>query len=209
MDTIPKKQLYEQKRQQKLEAKEARRKERRKNQLMFSLAVGIPILLIGGFISYILYTSSGANIPDIGELFADQGRTHIKEGQAHPDYNSNPPTSGWHYDAPADWGVYKEEFPQERLIHNLEHGGIVIQYKPELDPQIISELEELKTSEFECKLVIAPNKNLDKNIALTAWRRLYKAEGYEEETIKNFIKKYRDTGPELVPCSVKASQMQK
>ena len=204
-----KKDLYEQRKQQKLEAKEQARKERRKNQLFFGLAVGVPVLLIGGFISYILYTSSGANIPDIGELFDDQGRTHIKEGEAHPAYNSNPPTSGWHYDTPADWGVYKEEIPQERLIHNLEHGGIVIQYKPDFDQAAIAKIEELKTSELECKLVIVPNKNLDKNIALTAWRRLYKSDIYDETAIKNFIKKYRNTGPERVPCSVKASQMQK
>ncbi|MBI3335750.1 MAG: DUF3105 domain-containing protein [Candidatus Portnoybacteria bacterium] len=204
-----KKDLYEQRKQQKFEAKEARRKEQRKSQLFFGLAVGVPVLLIGGFISYILYTSSGAGIPDIGEFFADQGRTHIKEGEAHPAYNSNPPTSGWHYDTPVDWGVYKEETPEERLIHNLEHGGIVIEYKPDFDPSIIAKLEDLKTSEFECKLVVASNKNLDKNIAVRAWHRLYKTDAYDETIIKNFIKKYRDTGPELVPCSVKASQMQR
>jgi len=104
--------------------------------------------------------------------------------------------------------VYDKELPQEQLIHNLEHGGIVIQYKLDLDKAIIAKLEDLKKSEFECKLVVAPYKGLDKNIALTAWHRLYKTDTYDETTIKNFIKKYRDTGPEFVPCSVKAAPMQ-
>ena len=34
--------------------------------------------------------------------YPELGRDHIFPGQAHPDYNSNPPTSGWHFPQPAD-----------------------------------------------------------------------------------------------------------
>lgn len=202
-NNITKKEIYEQKRQKKIETEEKQKKEKKKNQLLFSLAVAIPLVILGGIMGYALYAGSGGDnvaTPDIAELLPDQGTTHIKEGEAHPPYNSNPPTSGWHYGNPVDWGTYKEKFSQEQLVHNLEHGGIVIQYKPTLDPPIIKKLEELKASEFECKLVVAPNDALDKNIALTAWRRLYTSDTYDENSVKAFIKKYRNTGPELVPC---------
>ena len=43
-------------------------------------------------------------------------------------YNSFPPSSGPHYQQPAPWGIYEDPIKQTILVHNLEHGGIVIQY---------------------------------------------------------------------------------
>ena len=44
------------------------------------------------------------------------------------DYNSNPPTSGKHYE---DWirsGVYSEPKEDRNLVHSLEHGYVIISY---------------------------------------------------------------------------------
>ena len=43
-------------------------------------------------------------------------------------YNSFPPSSGPHYQQPAPWGIYEDPIKQTILVHNLEHGGIVVQY---------------------------------------------------------------------------------
>lgn len=201
-NNITKKQLYQEKRQQKFEAKEQAHKEKKKDNTLLLVAILVPLVLIGGIIVYGFYAQkSSVMTKEIGEFLPDQGRTHIKAGEVHPAYNSNPPASGWHYDDPVDWGVYKNEQVEERLVHNLEHGGIVIQYKPTLDSATIAKLEELKKSKFECKLVVAPFDKLDKNIALTAWRRLYKNDTFDEKTIKEFIQQYHDRAPESVPCS--------
>lgn len=208
MEQQSKKEYYEAARQEKMQARKLQTSEGKQRRVLTWTAVAVPVGIIIALLAYILIKTGGASIPDIGQTFPDQGRDHIADGASHPAYNSNPPTSGWHYATPADWGVVKEELPQERLVHNLEHGGIVIQYKPDLDKTIVEKLENLKKSAFECKLVVAPYKGLDKAIALTAWHRLYKTDTYEETTIKNFIKKYRDTGPEFVPCSAKAAPMQ-
>jgi thiol-disulfide isomerase/thioredoxin len=40
-----------------------------------------------------------------GKSIPIQPAKHIQPGASHPDYNSNPPTSGWHYPKQADWGV--------------------------------------------------------------------------------------------------------
>lgn len=193
--------------QEKLQAQEERHKEANRNRFLLIASFVIPILLLGGIVAYALFYSTTEDIPSIGETIPEQGREHIAQGAAHPEYSSNPPASGWHYETWADWGVYSEEQSQELLIHNLEHGGIVIQYKPDVDKETIAKLEDLKKSEFSCKIVVAPYSKLDTNIALTAWTQLYKSDTYEEETIKNFIRKYRDKGPENVPCSVKPTDM--
>src|SRR3989344_5078 len=52
----------------------------------------------------------------------------VAVGASHEAYNSNPPTSGPHYEQPSRWGVSQAELPDEQLIHNLEHGGIWISY---------------------------------------------------------------------------------
>lgn len=197
--------------QEKMAAQEIRIKERKRTSIVMILAVVAPLLLVAVLVAFALMTRQPKeDIPDVGEAITIQGREHIKVGVSHGEYNSNPPTSGWHYEVPAEWGVYTKELPQEQLIHNLEHGGIVIQYKPTLDKETIAQLEDLKKSEFECKLVVAPYNNLDThiNIALTAWGRLHESAEYNETDIKNFIKKYKDTGPEFVPCSASAAPMQ-
>ena len=52
--------------------------------------------------------------------------------QLHLDpYSSLPGTSGPHWQTPANWGVYSTPQNESQLIHNLEHGGIVIWYDPE------------------------------------------------------------------------------
>src|SRR3989344_3474582 len=59
----------------------------------------------------------------IGQVFENQGQTHIKRGESHTIYNSNTPTSGWHWLDPASWGVYNRPLVDEQAVHNLEHGG--------------------------------------------------------------------------------------
>ena len=53
---------------------------------------------------------------------------HISETDTFAGYNSIPPTSGTHWAVPAEWGIYDEPVPNERQVHNLEHGGVMIQY---------------------------------------------------------------------------------
>lgn len=207
MDELTKKESYQEKRREK-SAKRAQEEKQKKQKTRFTfIAIAAPLIVIFSLLFFLVGRGSSSKIPDIGQLFPIQGRDHIAEGAPHPPYNSNPPTSGWHYATPSDWGVHKDEISQERLVHNLEHGGIVIQYKPDTLKDIIQKLESLKDSNFACKLVVAPYAKLDKNIALSAWGRLYKSNAYDETTIKNFIRKYYDRAPEAPSCDQKAAPM--
>src|SRR5687767_14475686 len=65
----------------------------------------------------------------IGTRVAPQPGTHVG-GNQRVEYASLPPTSGSHWDLPhAGWGVKDNAQDDERVVHNLEHGGIVINYK--------------------------------------------------------------------------------
>ena len=54
-------------------------------------------------------------------------RRHISEGTT-VEYNTVPPTSGDHYARWAECGFEEFELVDERIVHNLEHGNIVISY---------------------------------------------------------------------------------
>lgn len=166
------------------------------------------VFLIGagfGFWTFILPffqtsdTVSNSNLFDIKEkFFLAQTRQHIAVGAIHPDYNSDPPTGGWHYDSPVQTGIYDKEFPDEQLIHNLEHGHIWIVYHPNLDAETIEKLAVM-TKSFSSKIIMTPRNKNNTPIAIVAWEYLLNLDNFDESKIQGFIKTYRGKGPENIP----------
>lgn len=151
------------------------------------------VILFGGILWINKMRSDARNIPAIGTSFPIQGQEHIAVGATHPEYNSNPPTSGWHYAQPATWGVHQDELPDEQLIHNLEHGGIWISYK-DVDPTTKSELERIARSNQ--KVILTPRSKNDAPIVLASWGRSQKLEKFDRDAIINFIKANKNKSPE-------------
>lgn len=131
-----------------------------------------------------------------GQAVAIQGREHIPVNASHPTYNSNPPTSGWHYEGPAAWGVYQRELPDEQLIHNLEHGGIWISYK-DIAPETKTKLETL-ANKYSGSVVLTPRSKNTAPIVLAAWGRLQELTEYDEGAIIAFIKANKNKSPEAL-----------
>jgi hypothetical protein len=139
------------------------------------------------------------------EQIANQGQDHIEAGANHAGYNSNPPTSGPHHPRPTDWGVKDSAIPDETLVHNLEHGGIVINYRPDIGEDKIQQLKQIFRSlppseQFNTiKAVLVPRPSNDRPISVTAWTYLMHLDSPEEAKIKQFYSDHVDKGPELVP----------
>lgn len=201
MNDLTPKEIYEQKKKEKLGA--VVKTERLKNFKKFFVWFVI-ILIAGGGI----YWFAKRNREKIAErkIYAveipDQGRNHIDVGAPHPVYNSNPPTSGWHYENPAEKGVYKKELSDEQLIHNLEHGYIWISYRSDASPKIVEQLENFYG--FGKKIIVEPRKENDKLIAISAWNWLDKFDPESKEKlsdvelkqIQDFVDTYINRGPE-------------
>lgn len=136
-----------------------------------------------------------------GQSFPSQGQQHINDGQAHEPYSTNPPTSGPHYQTPARWGIYDNPLPDESLVHNLEHGGIVIHYNCASGcPELVQQLKDL-AGQYRSKVVLAPRPNaqVPHRITLTAWTWLDGFNDFDAARIRGFIAAHKDKGPELVP----------
>ncbi|MDZ4278563.1 MAG: DUF3105 domain-containing protein [Dehalococcoidia bacterium] len=119
--------------------------------------------------------------------------------------NSNPPAGGPHWSGncgddpsaapafcgPAPWGVFREEWDAATLVHNMEHGGVVLWYNT-TDQDLIGELEALVTKRLEDGelLVMAPYPEMEEgHIALTSWSRIDKfpVADYSPERVETFI----------------------
>lgn len=158
------------------------------------------ILVVAG-LGFFLFQASNKPIDPTtqpGQTYENLGAEHITDGSTeHAPYNSNPPTSGPHWPQPAVWGIYKQKQPDERLIHNLEHGGIWISYKPDVSAETITLLEDF--AKRYKKVIVEPREENTAPIALAAWTHMQTLDSYDERTIIKFIEAYYDQGPEKVP----------
>jgi Protein of unknown function (DUF3105) len=129
-------------------------------------------------------------------------------------WNTSPPTNGPHFGVPAIFGVYDTPLEQTRVVHNLEHGGVYIQYGSDVSPETVDELRAFYDDHQDGTL-LAPLPELGRTIALGAWvapdggyRRgqgyLAKCQGFDRAAFAAFFDAYQFKGPERFPPSTLA-----
>jgi hypothetical protein len=112
-----------------------------------------------------------------------------RPGERHVPYNSNPPTSGPRLPYLADWGVNKLPVPPELQVHNLEHGGVAIQYNcPTECADLVAALERIAMN--RPFVLVAPYPWMSSRIALTAWGRIDTFNELDLGRIQRFINAY-------------------
>ncbi len=127
-----------------------------------------------------------------GDHVASQGNQHIAEiGEQHPDYNTNPPTSGWHVGTLAPWGAYDYIVPDELLLHNMEDGGVILWYAFGTPTQNQDRIRALQTiANGYAKTIIAPREDMPTPYALTAWQRLQRFDSPDRNRMRAFLTAY-------------------
>lgn len=132
------------------------------------------------------------------EEYPSEGAAHVPLGQ-RVTYRTDPPNSGPHYDRWAPPGFYTQPIVDELLVHNLEHGHIIIFYRPgELSPEdeaYLLTLTRTYTGDWDAVLAV-PRPGMAHPFTLAAWRRLLRLETLEKEAVEAFIDAYRGRGPE-------------
>lgn len=136
----------------------------------------------------------------IGDKVEETGNGfHVKRGESHSGYSTNPPSSGPHWgDGVAGTGIHDTEVPDELLVHSLEHGAAILWYKADLPKD---EVEKLKTvfNAASGKKIMVPRKNLDVPVALTSWGWILKQKSIDEAKITEFLETNNDRAPEKAP----------
>jgi hypothetical protein len=171
------------------------------------LAIGA-ILLLGLVILLLVLMFGGGGQGDTsttGVRQVNAGRAHIEEGTQGSDYTSVPATSGPHWNSassPGPWGVYTNAQPQERFLHNLEHGGIVIWYQPaQVNAEDVASLtayvqQQITTERF--KVILTPWSGTDFGhpIAVTAWDWLLYLDAVDLDKVRGFTDAHYGDAPE-------------
>lgn len=196
-DNLQPKNEYFLKKQEKEETAKAEKQKKMMKKLGWGL-IALGVLVIFVWKGYGYFQKASSRNPAPGQFFEAQSRDHIKNGEKHPAYNSNPPTGGWHYDQPAQTGIYDEELSDEQLIHNLEHSHIWIAYRSDLPLEQIEHLADI-AKDYGSKIIMTLRPANDTKIALVAWEHLLKFEEVNEAQIREFIEAYRGlAGPEKI-----------
>lgn len=148
-----------------------------------SAAVVVAAVAVGAF----AYRVSG-DLPGIS--LPDQGNRHLGSlDEPHEPYNSDPPTSGPHLSYLAPWGVHERPIPAQLQVHNLEDGGVLVQYGCEC-PELVARLRNL-VERHDRYVILAPYPGMASPIALTAWTRMDTLDAFDERRITRFIEAYR------------------
>lgn len=138
-------------------------------------------------VGYFAYRAQ-ADLP--GQKLPSQGNLHVQTlGDPHEPYNSTPPTSGPHLPYVAPWGIHTKPIPDELQVHNLEDGGVMVQYSCEC-PELAEQLAAI-VRRYDRFVVLAPYPTMKSRVALTAWTRLETLDEFDASRIERFIKAYR------------------
>lgn len=149
---------------------------------------------------------------------------HVPEGTI-VDYNSNPPSSGPHYPIWANFGEYPAPVQAGYLVHDLEHGAVLLLYKPcdddagapggdasDVDAAAPGACASIKDAlrrvrdaiptdpvcdpSIRVRVIIAPYPELDVPIAAAAWGWTYRANCLDETSLRDFALAHYGQGPE-------------
>jgi hypothetical protein len=149
--------------------------------------LAVVVVVVAALVGWFAYRAA-ADLP--GEKLPDLGNLHIQTASdPHAPYNSEPPTSGPHLPYIAPWGVHTRPIPNELQVHNLEDGGVMIQYSCTC-PELVDKLRGI-VGRYDKFVVLAPYPGMKTRIALTAWTRLDRFEEFDEKRVVRFIDAYR------------------
>lgn len=117
---------------------------------------------------------------DAVEVFEDLPTTHTDEAVEYP---TEPPVGGPHAGEWLDCGTYDEQVPAENLVHDLEHGTVVVAHDPDLGADDVARLAELLPQNG----ILTPWVGLDAPVVVVVWERRLALTGADDPRLELFI----------------------
>ncbi len=218
---------------------QARAAEQRKKMVGYGAAAAIAIIAVAvGILLLAGGEDAGSGPGNAGNVFPDGGsfpeqkvfdigpaakaagcQLQTKKGTARGHttslsdrvkYNTNPPTTGRHYEIPAQDGIYGEAPQDEQLVHNMEHGRVIIWVKPSLPAKQRADIRAM-VEDDPYQMVLVPRRNMPYAVAATAWDADPAPNGTGElllcndvndktfDALQSFRDEHRSQGPEPIP----------
>jgi hypothetical protein len=142
--------------------------------------------------------------------FPSEGRGHVTRTLTAADYKTNPPTSGDHNPTPAPDGNYPpgNEPAVENWVHTLEHGRVLLMYKPGAPQKAVTALQKLyeepvlSSGKSYHMVLMQNNTKMPFQTAAVAWQHYIGCNDLSPrgiEAMRKFRDRYVDHGPEFIP----------
>jgi len=137
-------------------------------------------------------------------------REHTTSLDTHVKYSTNPPTSGRHYQIPAQDGIYGDPPQDEELVHGMEHGRVIFWVKPSVPEEQRADIRAL-VEDDSYQMFLVPRANMPYAVAATAWDadpapngtgKLMTCDQVNDKTydaLAAFRDEHRSQGPEPIP----------
>jgi hypothetical protein len=134
-------------------------------------------------------------------------------------WNTDPPSNGQHYPLWAVWGFYTSPINPRMVVHNEEHGGVILWWGPKVPASTVEQLRTFYNQQPDGSFG-TPYAKLGSKVAITAWtgdparygHGNYFGQGHiaicprvDAKTLTAFDAfrtAYRGKGPEGIPLSL-------
>jgi hypothetical protein len=136
-----------------------------------------------------------------------KSRQHVTSLTAKVKYNTDPPASGSHYYQPAVWDFYTTPANPIQVVHNEEHGGVILWWGDKVPASTVDKLRAFY-NESPNGMLGTPYAKLGNKVAITVWTapadglgegHLAVCPTFNEKAFKAFRDAYRGQGPERYP----------
>ncbi|MEO5633678.1 DUF3105 domain-containing protein [Gaiella sp.] len=196
-------------------------------RLLIMMGIAAVVVVIAGGLSFVLFGNgssvtggasaaeatkklegAGCTVKAVNSIASNDHSVATPEGTSSK-WNTSPPTSGPHYSQQAIWGSFTEPLLQAQVVHNLEHGGIFIQYGEDVPKATVDQLQVFYDAHRNGTL-LAPLPSLGSKIALGAWTTkdgkpdegtayLVTCADFDEDAYAAFFAANQFKGPERFP----------
>jgi hypothetical protein len=113
----------------------------------------------------------------------------------NPTYTVNPPSGGDHLSVAVPAGIYTGSNvpPDGNLVHSLEHGYVIVWFKPGLLDQVRPVYDFAPRD-----VLLVERATMDTQVAATAWHHRLLCSAVDLAQLKSFVQQYANKGPEAV-----------
>jgi hypothetical protein len=132
-------------------------------------------------------------------------------------WSTFPPSAGAHYQLWAVWGFYTQPVNPRQVVHNEEHGAVVMWWGPKVPTSTVNKLQKFYDSS-PGGMFGTPIAGLGNKIALTAWTgdpakysvtqngdhgigHIAICPDFDQHAFQTFRDAFRGKGPEGIPLS--------
>lgn len=143
-------------------------------------------------------TAGSCTFDDRNDPVSPSPNNHV----APASYEVDPPSGGNHAPGAAPAGDYstaqRPAPPDPQVVHALEHGYVAVWIQPNVAEEDLTALRDA-VDPYSRDVLLVPRPSLKQKVSATAWGKRLLCSQVEPARIAEFVKLYRNKGPEKVP----------